>query len=57
MKDVDTVPYTQHAMPKRGSLSLFKRFFATLLDIPNHRCFLAAKLHKTSQIWHFCLAI
>ena len=30
---------------------------ATLLDFPNHRFFLAAKLHKASQIWCFCPAI
>ena len=30
---------------------------ATLLDFPNHRFLLAAKVHKASPIWRFCPAI
>ena len=56
MKDVDTV-HTAHNALKVAHYHCSKDFLATLLDIPNHRFFLAAKLHKASQIWRFCPAI
>ena len=34
-----------------------KDLLATLLDFPNHRFFLAAKVHKASPTWRFCPAI
>ena len=56
MKDVDTV-HTAHNALNVAQYHCSKDVFATLLDIPNHRFFLAVKLHNASQICRFCPAI
>ena len=56
MKDVYTV-HTAHNAQNVAHYHCSKGLLATLLDFPNHRFFLAAKLHKASQIWRFYPAI
>ena len=56
MKDVYTV-HTAHNAQNVAHYHCSKDLLATLLDFPNHRFFLAAKLHKASQSWRFCPAI
>ena len=48
--------HTAHNAQNVAHYHCSKDLFATLLDFPNHRFFLAAKERKVSPIWRFCLA-
>ena len=56
MKHVYTV-HTAHNAQNVAHYHCSKDLLATVLDFPNHRFFLAAKLRKASQIWRFCPAV